>query len=160
MISFNEKDLNLTEISKLVELSNARLSYEYRVYGLGPDNPAILVENYNINFNFGLLNQFFNSNGISFASKHLSKGKFHIYIGLREDIRKNAVLCAKIIRTIVLFLENKIEDFKANLKINVKKYPLPVEKPKEKQTELKIKTVKPAPDLLTILQGHAEDYDE
>lgn len=130
MITLNEKDINIPELHKLcgfIVEQNTR--FNYRIYGLAQENnPAILIEYHKGAIASPVMFQpvlgFLNGNGISTKVASADKGKSHIYIGIRQDLRKGKMdLAAKILKTIILHCENKLSNFDPQTKIKVKPFP-------------------------------------
>lgn len=114
-INYNQKDFNLPEISKMNDLNNYRLKYNYRIYGLKQeDNPPILIEiNPRLitvdNTKINSLVKFLVNKGVSTKFANCAGDKAKIYVGLRYDVRKNRELSNKIICTIIHAIENNID---------------------------------------------------
>ena len=114
MITFNTKDFNIPELVQGSGFTTtSKVRYNYRLYGLSKENnPAILIE---VRTGVGLtqarfqsLIDLFNNNKVSCKFAITEKGKNHIYVGFRRDLRDN-IRCLKVLKTIIYELENKLE---------------------------------------------------
>jgi hypothetical protein len=118
MVSFNSIDYNVDKIEKLAKLNKFKTDYDYRIYGLRDDdkNPLILIE-FNIDafegeitdFHKDTLAKFFSINGIDLRFHNLEKEQEKkFWIGLHYDLRKDCIISANAIQTIVYFLQGKL----------------------------------------------------
>jgi hypothetical protein len=122
VITYNLNDYNLEKIQEINEkFFSGRISrrkgLEYRVYGLRQENnPAVSLEPFNPNNG----NTFIPSDSKSEALERWMRRHeivFEVFdtdldrvkIGLRRDIRRYPKFCAALVRTIVLFCENKLD---------------------------------------------------
>ena len=125
MIYFNTADDMMKEIKAKLALHNQLTTEDFRVYGLRQvDNPPVLVE-----FSDGsdvhaalvkkcaVLEKFFANQGIVMKRDILEwddqddqdRVDYKVYIGIRRDIRENLALTCAILKTIILFIDDKIE---------------------------------------------------
>ena len=125
MIYFNKADDQMLDIKAKLNFHNQLTKEDFRVYGLRQaDNPPILVE-----FSDGsdvfktigekctVLEKFFAYNGIIMKRDILEwddqddqdRVDYKIYIGIRRDIRENLPLTCAILKTIILYIDDKIE---------------------------------------------------
>ncbi len=126
MIIFNEKDFYMPTIKRDAKLSNLVTKNKYRVYGLKKnENPPILIE-----YQYGvlgysksrILTDFFLKNGVKVeVCEDQDREIKGFSIGLRRDLRENALFAATVLQTIVYYLEGRLElkDFKFNLPKNL-----------------------------------------
>ena len=115
MISFNQDDDNLIQIQRLTNFTNNLFVNNYRIYGLkNEDNSHLLLE-YNPNIvaistdKFDFLTYLFNHNKIDAKFEILNEGRDKIYIGLRRDLRDFPEFCAKLLQTIIYYLEGELK---------------------------------------------------
>jgi len=121
MITFTEKDFNLTKIKRESKLFNLLTKNKYHVYGLRQEeNPPVLIEFDNdfvdatFRKSIDSLISFFKSNGIDVEIFDESESR-KVDIGLRKDIRaivnknESPVFASSILSTIVYCLENRID---------------------------------------------------
>lgn len=121
-ISYNEKDHNLPEISKLNNLNDFKLKYKYRIYGLQDvaENPPVLIEMVRgVRLDEDKLKNvvsFLENKGITAKYQVAPDGKSQIYLGLNRSIRENLEVSNRIINTLVYVIENNIDIQKAKKK--------------------------------------------
>src|SRR5579859_3233220 len=122
MISFNKKDEKMGEIAKLSKIVGALTKEDYRVYGLrNSNNPPILIEYSEhsdvydkLDSKCTKLDAFFKKNGIDITFGPLEDETedgtdYKVYIGLRRDVRNDLPLTCALLKTIIYFIEDKIE---------------------------------------------------
>jgi len=123
-ITYNEKDFNVTEIVKAAGFENSKTKYNFRVYGLKKaDNPAILIEHRDSIKGNDLIQPvvtFLNNNNVAAKVRFVEKGKSNVYLGIREDLRGQPVLAAKILKTIVYHIEGNLTGLTPAAKIKTK----------------------------------------
>lgn len=115
MLAFNKKDEHLPQIEQIIKINGNLLRYNYRIYGLkNEDNPSLLLE-YNPNIvgistnRFDFLTLLFNRNKIETNFELLNEEKDKVYIGLRRDLRDFPEFCAKLLQTIIYYLEGELK---------------------------------------------------
>ena len=115
MLAFNKKDEHLPQIEQIIKINGNLLRYNYRIYGLkNEDNPSLLLE-YNPNIvaistdKFDFLTHLFNHSKIDAKFEILNEERDKIYIGLRRDLRDFPEFCAKLLQTIIYYLEGELK---------------------------------------------------
>ena len=121
MVIFNIKDFNLPAIQKESGLDEEWTETSYRVHGLKefPGRDYEILVRYNVYrhnhptvVNFGEIQKLFLSNGIKMVSDKEyfdGNGNHNIYIGLIKSFRTDVTYCAKVLKTLVFAMENKIK---------------------------------------------------
>jgi hypothetical protein len=113
MISFNTDDTNMLAIANKATLFDLMGRFGYRVYGLKQEARPLIQISVGKWYKGDRLTQiraFLKRNGLpcEITVNRLKKNRvFHI--GLRRDLREFVPLSARVIQTIVYFLEEKIE---------------------------------------------------
>jgi hypothetical protein len=116
MLEYNRADFNLVEILHNTGFLNVDTKKQYKVYGVRQDRDfdiALLRRSIN-NRKIIHLKHFFTNNGFSVSIGNTEK--YYTSIGLNRKIREDIKTSTKIIKTIILYLENKLE-FDPNFKI-------------------------------------------
>ncbi len=118
MINFNTIDFNIDKIEKKAKIK-LKTEYDYRIYGLkdDDDNPLVLIEfNFELfpgeigNYHRETLFKFFQTNGISIEFKDTDYEKDKkFWIGFKKELRKEVIIAANILQTIIYFLEGKLD---------------------------------------------------
>ena len=115
MLAFNKKDEHLPQIEQIIKINGDLLRFNYRIYCLkNEDNPSLLLE-YNPNIvgistnRFDFLTLLFNRNKIETNFELLNEEKDKVYIGLRRDLRDFPEFCAKLLQTIIYYLEGELK---------------------------------------------------
>lgn len=113
MINYHLDDKFLDKIQiQNLDMNQFKTGHSYHIYGLIMDGrpPMRIVSNSNgfpYDKHFNVINRFFNDNGIEVERDESGDDKW-IGIGLRLDVRKDFKIAARIVRTIVFYLENKL----------------------------------------------------
>jgi len=135
MISFNENDYYMPEISKYTKLFNTITQCSYRIHGLKMQHHyhVLIRGNYDIVFGYyqaiEALKSLFLRNGIVLQAQENNKLKSpFVYIGLRKDVRKYPKFSASLLQTMIYTFEGKIS-FREKENPNYSKYNFP-NKPK------------------------------
>ena len=115
-----EADFNLNEIAKAAKISKMQTKNNILVYGLvketreNPDqeiNPPVIIrynEDYTDMHTFNPpIEKFFKKNGMKMEFEYVSDRDFGI--GLRTDVRENVKLSAALIKTIVAYVEERLQ---------------------------------------------------
>lgn len=115
-VDYNKKDFNLNEIFSKIDLNDFKLKYNYRFHGLKQaDRPPILIELdprlVKVEENkIKTLVKFLNERGVRTVFNNLNREeKAQIYVGLRQDVRKDFELSRKIINAVVHILERNVK---------------------------------------------------
>jgi hypothetical protein len=113
MIEFNNDDYHMKEIAKEAKLFNLLTRNKYRVFGLKQEgNPPITIryneDNHDIWSFEPPIRSFFTKNGMDVSFDYI-EGDRSITIGLRRDVRKDLLLSAAIVQTIVYYGEKRLE---------------------------------------------------
>jgi len=129
MISFNERDVNMSKISRQAKLFNLVTQYGYRIFGLTQDNNTHIILTAPMELVQG--NKTRIDNIVHFFKKHSVTMEVIPIIppsndtpqnpifrlGLRRDLRNYPVFCAATVQTIIYRLEGKLADIDDNFVI-------------------------------------------
>ena len=112
MISFNETDINLKEISRRSKLFNLVTKFGYRVYGLKEESNVVIKIGYPSSHispdQMTMIEDFFKHNNISveIINDDLHRNPL-IRIGLRLDLRQYPLFCATLLQTMIYAFEGR-----------------------------------------------------
>lgn len=115
MLSYNNNDFNVKNIVDATGFLDADLKKDYRVHGLSEENKFdLIIFTKKVDEKAEKLVDFFRNNG--FNTHWDTSDKYTANIGIHRKFRDDIKLSVKIIKTIILYLENKLI-FNPNYKI-------------------------------------------
>ena len=111
MITFKNTDFKLREIDEIFERENISTQTNYFIFGAKQINPyhvKLKISNWSDNNKINSVVTLLRNNNL-IIEKSLGDSNYEFNIGLRRDIRNNIEYSVKLIKTIILGLENKLK---------------------------------------------------